>query len=61
MLLPLFLIIDLYFLIPGIITQIFNPILDRAIPRGIPAKESKTEMAKEHLAIVGITISEGSI
>ena len=31
-----FLIIDLYFLIPAIIAQIFNPIAELAIPTGIP-------------------------
>ena len=39
-----FLIIDLYFLIPAVIAQIFNPIPDLVIPIGIPAKEAKAEM-----------------
>ena len=36
-----FLIIDLYFLIPAVITQIFNPIAELVIPIGIPTKETK--------------------
>ena len=31
-----FLIIDLYFLIPAVITQTFNPIVELAIPIEIP-------------------------
>ena len=38
------LIIDLYFLIPAVIAQIFNPIAELVIPIGIPAKEAKTEI-----------------
>ena len=38
-----FLIIDLYFFIPPVIAQIFNPIEDLVIPIGIPIKEVKTE------------------
>ena len=38
-----FLIIDLYFLIPAIISQIFNPIAELVIPIGIPTKEVKAE------------------
>ena len=33
-----FLIIELYFLIPAIIAQIFNPIAELIIPIGIPRK-----------------------
>ena len=36
-----FLIIDLYFLIPAAIAQIFNPIAELVIPIGIPSKETK--------------------
>ena len=36
-----FLIMDLYFLIPVVITQIFNPIAELVIPIGIPIKETK--------------------
>ena len=39
-----FLIIDLYFLIPAVIPQIFNPIAELVIPIGIPTKEAKAEM-----------------
>ena len=51
-----FLITDLYFLIPTVITQIFNPIVKLAIPIGIPAKEAKSEM-ETHPVIVEIKIS----
>ena len=34
-------IIDLYFLIPAAIVQIFNPIAQLVIPIGIPTKEAK--------------------
>ena len=60
MLLPLFLIIDLYFLIPAVITQIFNPIVKLAIPIGILTKEAKADM-ETHPVIVEITIGEWSI
>ena len=50
---------DLYFLIPGVVPQIFNPITELVIPIGIPAKEEKTEM-ETHPAIE-ITISKWSI
>ena len=46
-----FLIIDLYFLIPAVIAQIFYPIAELVIPIGIPAKEAKAEM-KTHPVIV---------
>ena len=35
----LFLLIDLYFLIPAIIAQMFNPIAELVIPTGRPIKE----------------------
>ena len=38
-----FLIIDLYFLIPAVVTQIFNPIAEVVFPIGIPIKEAKAE------------------
>ena len=38
-----FLIIDLYFLISAVITQIFNPIDKLLIPIGIPTKEAEME------------------
>ena len=37
----LFLIIDLYFLIPAVITKIHNPIAELVILIGIPTKEAK--------------------
>ena len=55
-----FLIIDLYFLIPAVITQIFNPIVELAIPIGITTKEAKAEM-ETHPVTVEITIREWSI
>ena len=42
------------------ITQIFNPIVELAIPIGIPTKETKVEM-KTHLVIVEIAISNCSM
>ena len=39
-----FLIIDLDFLIPAIIAQTFNTILELVLPIGIPTKEAKAEM-----------------
>ena len=58
MLLPFFLVID--FLILAVITQIFNPIVELAIPIGIPIKEAKAEM-ETYPVIVEITISQCSI
>ena len=52
-----FLFIDLYFLIPAVITHIFDPIVELAIPIGIPIKEAKAEM-ETHPVTVEITISE---
>ena len=43
MLLLFLLIIDVYFLIPAVIAQIFNPIAELVIPIGIPSKEEKGE------------------
>ena len=40
----LFLIIDLHFLIPAVIAQIFNPTAELAIPAGILTKEAKAEI-----------------
>ena len=39
-----FLIIDLYFLIPAAIAQIFNPIAELANPIGIPSREANIEI-----------------
>ena len=55
-----FLIIDLYLLIPAVVTQIFNPIVELAIPLGFLAKEAKAEM-ETHPVIVEITVTEWSI
>ena len=52
-----FLIIDLFFLIPAVITQIFNPIAELAIPIGAPTKKAKVE-TETHPVIVEITISD---
>ena len=49
-------IIDLNFLIPAVITQIFNSIVELAIPLGIPTKQAKTEI-ETHPVIVEVTIS----
>ena len=43
-----FIIIDLYFLIPAIIAEIFIPIAELIVPVGIPTKETKAEI-KTHL------------
>ena len=60
MLLFVFLIIDLYFLIPAVITQIFNPIAELVIPTGISTKEAKAEM-ETHPVTAEIKISKFSI
>ena len=44
MFLFLFLIIDLYFLIPAAIAKTFNPTAELVIPIGIPSKEAKTKI-----------------
>ena len=54
-----FFIFDLNFLIPAVITQIFNPIVELAIPIRITTKEAKAEM-ETHPVMVEITISEWS-
>ena len=38
------LIIGLYFLIPAVTEQIFNPIAELVIPIGIPSNEAKVEI-----------------
>ena len=55
-----FLIIDLYFLIPTVIKQIFNAIAELVIPIGIPTKEANAGM-KIYLVNVEIDISKCSI
>ena len=39
-----FLFIELCFLIPSVITQIFNPTAELVIPIGLPTKEAKAEI-----------------
>ena len=46
MFLLLFVIIDLYFLIPAVITQIFITAAELAVPIEIPAKEAKVEIER---------------
>ena len=46
-----FLIIDLYFHIPEVFTQIFSTIAELAIPTGIPTKETKTEMEARPVSV----------
>ena len=46
-----FLIIDLYFLIPAVIAQTFNPISELIIPLGIPSKEAKADIEKHPLTV----------
>ena len=55
-----FLIIELYFLIPAVIAQIFNPIAELVIPTGIPTKEEKADM-ETHPVIVELKIRKCSI
>ena len=54
-----FLIIGLYVLIPAVITQIFNPIVELAIPIGITNKEAKSEI-ETHPVSVEVTLSKWS-
>ena len=54
------LIIDLCFLIPAAITQIFNPIAELVIATRLPIKEVKTEI-EIHLVIVEAKIRTCSI
>ena len=56
----LFLIIDLYVLIPTVITQIFNPTVELVIPIGIPTKEARADM-ETHSVTVEIKTSKCSI
>ena len=51
MLFLLFLIIDLYFLIPAVITKNFNPIAELVITMSIPIKEAKTEMEADPITV----------
>ena len=51
----LFFIINLYFLIAAVITQIFNPIAELVIPIGMSTKKAKAKMETRPV-IVEITI-----
>ena len=55
-----FLNIDLYFIILAVIAHIFNPIVELAIPIGIPTKEEKAEM-ETHPVVVEAKIRKCSI
>ena len=54
------LIIALYFLIPTVIVQIFDPIAELVIPTGFPIKEAKTEI-EIHPVVVEAEIGKCSI
>ena len=60
MLLFLFLIIDLYFLIPAAIAQFFNPSAKFVVPIGITSKEAKEEI-EIHPVIVEAKIRKCAI
>ena len=49
-----FLIIDLYFLIPAVIAQIFNPIAELVIPKGIQSIEVKAETEMHPVVVFNI-------
>ena len=49
----------LYFLIPAVFTQIFNPIAELVIPIEIPIKEAKAEI-ETHLLIEEMSVSKWS-
>ena len=53
----LFLTIELCFIIPALIAQIFIPIAGTVLPIEIPTKEAKSEMEK-HPLIAETTISK---
>ena len=52
--------VDLYFLIPAVIAQIFNPIVELAIPIETPTKEAKAEIETSPV-IVEVTLKKLSI
>ena len=56
----LLLIIELFFLIPAVIRQIFNPTAELIMPTVIPTKEAKAEM-EAHPVTVKTKISYCSI
>ena len=55
-----FLIIDLYFLIPAVIMEIFIVIAELAVPLGIPSKEARAEF-ETYSVTVEATISKYSV
>ena len=55
-----FLIIDLYFLVPAVITQIFNLIDELVIHTRIPTKEAKAEI-ETHPVIIETKIRKYSV
>ena len=46
-----FLIIDVHFLTPAVITQIFNPVAELVIQIGIRTKKPKVEMKTNPLTV----------
>ena len=55
-----FLIIDLYFLVPAVIEQFFNPIAELVVPTETPTKEGEAEM-ETHQVIVELKIRKCSL
>ena len=60
MVLLFFLNIELYFLIPAVITQNFNPIAELIIPIGISTEEAKATL-ETHTVTVEINIRKCSV
>ena len=52
-----FLFIDLYILIPAVVTQIFTLVAELVIPNGISTEEAEAEI-ETHPAIVEIALRE---
>ena len=42
---------DLYFLIPAVFTQMFNPTAEITIPIGIPTNEAKAEIGSQPVIV----------
>ena len=51
MLLLFLLIVDVYFLIPEFIEQIFNPVAELVIPIEIPSKKEKAETEAQPVTV----------
>ena len=60
MFLLLFFIIDVYYSIPGVITQIFNPTAVLVISLGVSTKETKSEI-ETHPVTAETKIKKSSI